>query len=96
VLIPEPVWKGATLSAGPNDPMTVAVSKQTGTAITGPVTEHWRIARGALKGFIYYSTYKSPLLPNDPVTNTGGGILRIRPGSTTPRLCARAASCATR
>jgi len=86
VLIPEPGWKGATLSAGPNDPMTVAVSKQTGTAITGPVTEHWRIARGALKGFIYYSTYKSPLLPNDPVTNTGGGILRIRPGSTTPEI----------
>jgi hypothetical protein len=89
VLIPEPVWKGATLSAGPNDPMTVAVSKRTGTAVTGPVTENWRIARGTLKGFIYYSTYKSPLLPNDPVTNTGGGILRIRPGATTPEIVRR-------
>ena len=80
VVIPDPVWKGATVSAGAKDAVTAVVSKRTGTAISGPVTENWRIAVGALKGFIYYSTYKSPLLPNGP-TNTGGGILRIRPGS---------------
>jgi hypothetical protein len=81
VVIPDPVWKGATLSAGPTDAVTASVSKRTGATISGPLTENWRIAAGSLKGFIYYSTYKSPLLPNDSATNTGGGILRIRPGS---------------
>ncbi|HEV3193878.1 MAG TPA: hypothetical protein VGY54_25410, partial [Polyangiaceae bacterium] len=82
VVIPDPVWKGATVSAGAKDPVTVAVSKRTGTTVSGPLTENWRIAPGSLKGFIYYSTYKSPLLPFDPAAKTGGGILRIRPGNT--------------
>jgi hypothetical protein len=87
VVIPDAVWKGATLSAGANDQVTVAVTKRTGTTVTGPVTENWRIAQGTLKGFIYYSTYKSPLLPevgSDP--NSSGGILRIKPGATTPEI----------
>jgi hypothetical protein len=78
VVIPEPVWRGGTITAGSNE-LAVAVTKRTGTTISGPVTEKWRIAPASLKGFIYYSTYKSPLLPNDPATNIGGGILRIRP-----------------
>jgi hypothetical protein len=82
VVIPDAVWNGATLSAGATDPVTAAVTRRTGTTVSGPVTETWRIAPGSLRGFIYYSTYKSPLLPNDPATNTGGGILRIRPGAT--------------
>ena len=82
VVIPDPVWKGATVSAGAKDAVTAIVSKRSGATISGPVTENWRIAPGSLKGFIYYSTYKSPLLPNDPATNIGGGILRIRPGSS--------------
>jgi hypothetical protein len=86
VAIPEPVWKGATLSAGAADQVTVAVSKRTGTTVSAPVTENWRIAQGTLKGFIYYSTYKSPLLPNDPATNIGGGILRIKPGVKVPEI----------
>jgi len=86
MVIPEPVWKGATLSAGANDPVTVAVSKRTGTTVTGPVTENWRIAQGTLKGFIYYSTYKSLLLPFDTAKGTGGGILRIKPGATAPEI----------
>lgn len=82
-VIPEPVWKGATLSAGATDKVTVAVNKRTGSTVTGPVTENWSIAQGTLKGFIYYSTYKSPLLPLDS-SGIGGGILRIKPGSTAP------------
>jgi len=80
VVIPEPVWRGGTITAGSNQ-LAVAVTKRTGTTISGPVTEKWRIAPASLKGFIYYSTYKSPLLPNDPASNIGGGILRIRPGN---------------
>jgi hypothetical protein len=81
VVIPDPVWKGATLTAGATDAVTVAVNERNGATVSGPITENWRIAPASLKGFIYYSTYKSPLLPNDPTTNTGGGILRIRPGT---------------
>jgi hypothetical protein len=81
LVIPDAVWNGAALSTGAADTATAAVTKRTGTTVSGPVTEKWRIAAASLKGFIYYSTYKSPLLPNDPSTNTGGGILRIRPGS---------------
>jgi hypothetical protein len=80
ITIPQQVWKGVTLSAGATDMVTAAVSKRTGTTVTGPVTENWHIAQGSLRGFIYYSTYKSPLLPNG-ASNTGGGILRIQPGS---------------
>jgi hypothetical protein len=82
VTIPDAVWSGATLSAGATDKVTAAVSQRNGTTVSGPLTENWRIAQGSLKGFIYYSTYKSLLLPNDPTTNTGGGILRIKPGAS--------------
>ncbi|HEY2515353.1 MAG TPA: hypothetical protein VGI39_31010 [Polyangiaceae bacterium] len=81
LVIPDPVWKGAALSAATTDPVSAAVTARMGNTVTGPLTENWRIAPGSLKGFIYYSTYKSPLLPNDPSTNVGGGILRVRPGS---------------
>jgi hypothetical protein len=80
VTIPAAVWTGVTMSAGATDPVTAAVTKRTGTTVTGPVTETWHIAPGSLHGFIYYSTYKSILLPF--VGNTGGGILRLQPGST--------------
>jgi hypothetical protein len=81
ITIPDSVWTGATLSAGAADKVTASVTKRTGTTVSGPIVENWRIAQGSLKGFIYYSTYKSKSLPNDPVTNTGGGILRIKPGA---------------
>jgi hypothetical protein len=82
VTLPDPVWKGVTLSAKSADKVTVAVNKRTGTTVSGPVTENWSVAQATLKGFIYYSTYKSPLLPWNNATQTGGGILRIKPGST--------------
>ena len=50
--------------------------------VAGPLTENWRIAPGSLRGFIYYSTYKSPLLPFNNTTMTGGGILSVAPGGT--------------
>jgi WD40-like Beta Propeller Repeat len=82
VVIPAPVWTGATLSAGAADKLTVAVNLQSGTTVSGPLTENWSVAQANLKGYIYYSTYKSPLLPWNDATGTGGGILRIQPGST--------------
>jgi hypothetical protein len=82
VTIPDPVWKGATQSGQAGDKLTVAVNKRTGTTVAGPVTENWSVAPAVLKGAIYYSTYKSPLLPWNNATGTGGGILRIKPGNS--------------
>ncbi len=82
VVIPDAVWTGATLSAGAGQKITVAVSELDGTTVTGPLTESWTVAQANLKGFIYYSTYKSPLLPWNNATGTGGGILRVQPGNT--------------
>jgi hypothetical protein len=81
IVIPQAVWTGATQSSSGTSPIKAAVSEEVGTTVSGPLTETWTIAPGSLRGFIYYSTYKSPLLPNNPATNTGGGILRIAPGS---------------
>jgi hypothetical protein len=76
VVIPEPVWKGLTLTAGSSDAVQVEVTKLSGTEVTGPLKASWFIARANLKGIVYYSTYKSPL------TNDRGGVMRIRAGQT--------------
>jgi mono/diheme cytochrome c family protein len=77
--IPAAVWKGVTLTAGATDDVVVAVSKRTGTTVSGPLTEKWRIAQASLKGLIYYSTYNSVLTGTGA---NGGGILSIAPGGT--------------
>ena len=50
--IPALVWRGVTLTAGATDDVVVAVSKRTGTTVSGPLTEKWRIAQASLKGLI--------------------------------------------
>lgn len=73
-------WNAITMAATATDPLAVKVTKMSGSAVTGPVTESWKIAPGSLRGVIYYETYGSPIL--------GGiasvGIMKINPGATTP------------
>jgi len=73
IAIPKAVWEGVTKSAGASDKVQVSVSKLSGGAATGPVTQSWKIAQGSMKGIVYYNTYNSLLAP-------GGGVMRIRPG----------------
>ncbi|MET0794614.1 MAG: Ig-like domain-containing protein [Polyangiaceae bacterium] len=75
ITIPDAVWRGLTLSPGAAATVKVEVSKLTNGVATGPVTQHWSIAQGNLKGVIYYNTYRSVLAQN-------GGVMRIRPGKT--------------
>ncbi len=82
VTLPEAVWNGVTLSAGATDKVTVSVNELVGSTVSGPVTETWSVAQATMKGIIYYSTYKSPLLPYNSATGTGGGILSVKPGGT--------------
>jgi hypothetical protein len=80
VKLPEPVWKGMTLTAGAADDVTLTVSKLSGGTVSGPATQTYRIAQASMKGIIYYNTYSSPLT-NGTTDTDKGGILRIRAGS---------------
>ncbi len=76
VTLPEEVWRGASLSAGPSEWVEVAVSKRSGASVTGPIEQRWLVAQGSLKGLVYYNTYRSPLAGNN------GAIMRIKPGGS--------------
>lgn len=76
VVLPEAVWRGATLSTPPGEPLELSVSKVTAGEVTGPVVEKLKIAPGSLKGFVYYNTYRSKLAGDN------GAVMRIKPGST--------------
>jgi len=60
----------------------VEVTKIAGGQVHGPATETWTIARGSLRGVIYYETYDSQI--------AGGlgsvGIMKIQPGATAPTV----------
>jgi hypothetical protein len=74
------LWQTITETAGQNDPVTLQVTKISGGAVSGPITESWNIAQGSLKGTVYYNSYNSAL---------GGGqgaVLRIQPGSAMPTV----------
>jgi len=73
IVIPEAVWRGVTSSASAASAVNVQVSELSAGVVTGPITQHWSIAQGSLKGAIYYDTYRSLLAPT-------GGVMRIRPG----------------
>jgi hypothetical protein len=79
VTIPEPVWKGVTLTAGAADDVELNVTKSSGGQVSGPVSQKWRIAQASMKGIIYYNTYSSPLTMGTTDTDKGG-ILRIKAG----------------
>jgi hypothetical protein len=74
------VWTAITLAAKAQSDVKVDVTKMTGGMVTGPITEHWTIAQGSLRGTIYYETYDSAM--------AGGlgsvGLMRIDPGATAP------------
>ena len=74
--LPAILWNAITTSAQASDPVTVKVTKSTGGAVTGPISETWTIAQGSLKGTVYYNTYTSPL------ANGFGAVMRIKPGAS--------------
>ncbi len=67
-------------SATDGGDMTVEIAKLVGGVKYGPVTSAIRVARGSLKGTIYYNTYDSQLAGGT------GAIMRIRGNSTTPEV----------
>jgi len=89
--IPQDVWKKLTYSNG-GEPVTVELTFAAGGKVIGPIKESWIIAKGPLKGTVYYDSYGTKLAQNYCCTATGGkfggATLAIKGGSTDPTLVA--------
>jgi hypothetical protein len=82
VVLSPAVWKAVTLSATGKADVKIEVTKMSGGAVAGPVSETWTIAKGSLRGTIYYETYNSQILGGSGSV----GIMKIQPGSATPTV----------
>ncbi len=80
VTLPAATWTAVTAMAGATDAVKVSLTKLSGGKVAGPITETWTIAQGEARGTIYYETYGSAI-----IGGIGGvGIMKIRPGATSP------------
>jgi hypothetical protein len=94
----ENAWDAITHAVGATDVLTVAVTKISGTSVTGPISRSWHVAQGSLRGTIYYETYDSQIVGGG-ASDAGGllgllgpilgeadgiGIMKITPGATQP------------
>jgi hypothetical protein len=89
--IEQAAWQAMTYSnAGEDLQVDVVLSK--GNAAYGPITEKWKVAKGELKGTVYYNSYGTSLASNYCCSYTnqpfGGATLAIKGGSTSPVLIA--------
>ena len=91
--IPQEAWDAATRSTA-GDVLEVELLLAVGGQAVGPISQHWRIARGALHGVVYYQSYGTNLAKNFtgalgvPDGMFGGATLSIAPGATAPALVA--------
>ncbi len=77
--LPAASWSAIIEAAGPlPDQLQVEITKISSGQVTGPITEHWPVAQGNIRGTIYYETYNSALAAG------GLGIMQIAPGATHP------------
>jgi len=84
-------WDAVLAAVGATDTVKVAVTKISGTSLTGPISESWSVAQGSVRGTIYYETYDSSIIAGADgglgsilAEATGIGIMRIQPGGTQP------------
>jgi hypothetical protein len=72
VTLPQEVWEAAgQRSFGRDDDYVVELSTLSLGVVTGPATNHIQIAQAAIKGSIYYNTYRSSLTSGGA---PGGGV----------------------
>jgi hypothetical protein len=67
----EHAWDSIVKSTKGTEDITVSVTKLSAGQVSGPATEHWRIADGELQGTVYYNTY------NSGIPDVGGSIMRV-------------------
>ncbi len=80
--IPAASWTAITEGAWASDLVQVSVTKLSGGKVSGPITEHWTVAQGNMRGQIYYETYGSKLAGGPDSV----GIMSIAPGATAPTV----------
>jgi len=90
--IPQNIWKAATRSAAGGS-LTVRVVVASAGKGYGPLSQTWKVARGQLRGTVYYQSYGTNLAKNYSGAKGGdgkfgGATLAIRGGSTDPTLVA--------
>ena len=85
--LPAASWSAIAESAGAKDSLKVQVTKISGGQVTGPITENWTIAQGALKGTVYYNSYDSALGGSE------GTVLKMKPGTPASVLVGGAMGC---
>lgn len=90
--VPQDVWKKMSYSNG-GEPVTVELVFAEGSKTIGPIKETWKIAKGPLKGTVYYNSYGTKLAENYCCTlgttnRFGGATLAIKAGATDPTLIA--------
>jgi len=90
--IPEDVWRQATRSAQ-GATLSVEVTLLRGGAAVGPLTASWGIARGRLRGSVYYQSYGTALVNQTTYARAeggtfGGATLVIRSGAREPEVVA--------
>lgn len=91
--IPHEAWDAATRSAA-GGTLRLEVRLATADKAMGPLTQTWRVAKGTLKGIVYYQSYGTGLAKNYEGAQGpgdgrfGGATLAIKPGRTDPALVA--------
>ena len=91
--LPQNVWKAATRSAA-GGKLELEILVAEGGKVYGPLKQSWTIARGALRGTVYYQSYGTNLVKNYDGAfgggRFGGATLAIKGGSADPVLVAGA------
>lgn len=90
--IPQEVWEAATQTVA-GSALHVELSVAKDGEVYGPITQTWKIARGSLKGTVYYQSYGTHLAKNYDGAiggdgRFGGATLAIKPGAIEPELVA--------
>jgi hypothetical protein len=90
--IPQEVWEGATKTVAGGQ-LHVELSLAKDGKVYGPIKQSWKIARGSLKGTVYYQSYGTHLAKNHGGAiggdgRFGGATLAIKPGAIEPELVA--------
>jgi hypothetical protein len=80
--LPAASWVAITEGAWASDVVEVSVTELVGGHASTPITEHWSIAQGNMRGQIYYETYGSQLAGGPDSV----GIMSIAPGAAQPTV----------
>jgi len=75
ITLPQDVWdKAGERSFGKDDDYVIELTTLSQGTVTGPAVAHIQIAQAAIKGSIYYNTYRSNLVMSGGMADPAGGF----------------------